>query len=161
MNRVLPPRNAGVGTDNYYEIDGLTPVGPGDFVVGIGLREVIPGAGTITASGSGVSGTNASALFNLQVNLFYPEIFAPDPVVRYGGKWWPAMSVSCAVTNTVNLDFGWVAVDRVRLHDVRSGEYDGDRFVFVFRGVGAGFLRGAGAGERIRTRGDADVFRDR
>jgi hypothetical protein len=106
VNQVLPPRNAGVGTDNYYEIDGLTPVGPGDFVVGIGLREVIPGGGTITASGSGVSGTNASALFNLQVNLFYPEFFAPDPVIRFGGKWWPAISVSCAVTNTVNLTSG-------------------------------------------------------
>jgi hypothetical protein len=45
-------------------------------------------------------------VFNLQVNLFYPEIFAPDPVVRYGGQWWPAMSVSCAVSNTVTLSGG-------------------------------------------------------
>jgi len=66
----------------------------------------IPGTGTITASGHGISGTNPSALFNLQVNLFYPEFFAPDPVVQYDGMWWPAMSVSCAVTNTVTLTSG-------------------------------------------------------
>jgi hypothetical protein len=106
VDQLLPPRNAGVGTDSYYEIDGFTPVGPGDFVTGIGLRQVIPGTGTITASGSGISGTNPSALFNLQVNRFYPEFFAPDPVVHYAGKWWPAMSVSCAVTNTVSLTSG-------------------------------------------------------
>jgi hypothetical protein len=45
-------------------------------------------------------------VFNLQVNLFYPETLAPDPVVRYGGQWWPAMSVSCAVSNTVRLSGG-------------------------------------------------------
>jgi hypothetical protein len=104
-NTLLPPRNAGVGTDSYYEVDGFTPVGPGDLVVGMGMRAVVPGTGTITASGSG-GGTNTDALFNLQVNLFYPEFFAPDPVVRYGGMWWPAMSVSCAVTNTVPLSSG-------------------------------------------------------
>jgi hypothetical protein len=102
----LPPRNAGVGTNTYYEIDGFTPVGPGDLVAGYGLRAVIPGTGTITASGTGHSGTNPAALFNLQVNLFYPEIFAPDPVIRFGGKWWPAMSISCAVTNAVTLSSG-------------------------------------------------------
>ncbi len=102
----LAPRNAGVGTDIFDEIDGFTPVGPGDLVTGYGLRVVVPGTGTITASGSGHSGTNPSALFNLQVNLFYPEIFAPDPVVQFGGKWWPAMSVSCSVTNTVELAAG-------------------------------------------------------
>ena len=106
VNGLLPPRNAGVGTNTYYEIDGFTPVGPGDLVTGYGMRAVVPGTGTITASGSGVSGTNASALFNLQLNLFYPEIFAPDPVIKYDGKWWPAMSVSCAVTNTVALASG-------------------------------------------------------
>jgi hypothetical protein len=106
VDGLLPPRNAGVGTNSYFEIDGLTPVGPGDFVMGVGMRTVVPGTGTITASGDGVSGTNAGALFNLQVNLFYPEFFAPDPVIRFDGKWWPAMSVSCAVTNTVDLDSG-------------------------------------------------------
>jgi hypothetical protein len=40
------------------------------------------------------------------VNLFYPEIFAADPVVKYGGLWWPAMSVSCGVSNTVTLSGG-------------------------------------------------------
>ena len=103
---LLPPRNAGVGTNSYYEIDGLTPVGPGDFVIGVGMRTVVPGTGTITASGSGHSGTNTSAMFNLQVNLFYPEFFAPDPMVRYAGQWWPAMNVSCSVTNTVELTGG-------------------------------------------------------
>jgi hypothetical protein len=106
VDQLLPPRNAGVGTDSYYEIDGFTPVGPGDLVTGVGLREVIPGSGTITASGSGISGTNPSAVFDLQVNLFYPEFFVPDPVIRFSGKWWPAMSVSCAVSNTVTLTSG-------------------------------------------------------
>ncbi len=87
-------------------LDGFAPVGPGDLVTGRGMRQIVPGSGTITASGPGVSGTNPSALFNLQVNLFYPEIFAPDPVVKYGGLWWPAMSVSCSVTNTVALVSG-------------------------------------------------------
>jgi hypothetical protein len=106
VNGLLPPRNAGVGTNNYYEVDGFTPVGPGDLVVGMGMRAVVPGTGTITASGPGVSGTNPGALFNLQVDLFYPELFMPDPVIQYAGKWWPAMSVSCSVTNTVALASG-------------------------------------------------------
>jgi hypothetical protein len=106
VDGLLPPRNAGVGTDSYYAVEGFMPVGPGDLVIGIGMRTVVPGTGTITASGPGISGTNTSALFNLQVNLFYPEIFAPDPVIRYDGMWWPAMSVSCSVTNTVALDSG-------------------------------------------------------
>jgi hypothetical protein len=96
---LLPPRNASVGTDSYYEVDGFTPVGPGDLVIGYGMRVVVPGTGTITASGSGHTGTNPSAQFNLQVNLFYPEIFAPDPVVRYDGLWW-------SVTNMVALTSG-------------------------------------------------------
>jgi hypothetical protein len=96
----LPLRNASVGTSSYFVIPGFAPVGAGDLVVGIGMRQVVPGTGTIIASGS-VTGTNSSALFNLLVNLFYPEFFAADPVVRFDGKWWPAMSVSCAVTNTV------------------------------------------------------------
>ncbi len=109
VNQNLPPRNAAVGTNTYFEVDGFTPVGPGDLVTGYGLREIVPGSGTITASGPGGSGTNPAAVFNLQVNLFYPEIFAPDPVVRFGGKWWPAMSVSCAVSNTVTLSGGGTA----------------------------------------------------
>ena len=106
VNQNLPPRNAAVGTNSYYEVDGFAPVGPGDLVTGYGLREILAGTGTITASGTGGSGTNSAALFNLQVNLFYPETLAPDPVVRYGGQWWPAMSVSCAVSNTVTLSGG-------------------------------------------------------
>lgn len=106
VNTHLPPRNAVVGTDSFGIVDGFAPVGPGDLVAGWGLRRVMPGTGTITASGSGGSGANSAALFNLQVNLFYPEIFAPDPVIKYGGLWWPAMSVSCSVTNTVALDSG-------------------------------------------------------
>jgi len=107
VNGLLPPRNASVGTDTYYEVDGLTPAGPGDLVGGVGMRVVVPGTGTVTASGArGATGKNTSAVFDLQVNLFYPEIFAPDPVVRYDGKWWPAMSVSCAVTNAVALASG-------------------------------------------------------
>ncbi len=148
VNGLLPPRNAGVGTNNYYEIDGLTPVGPGDLVIGVGMRTVVPGTGTITASGPGISGTNSSALFNFQVNLFYPEIFAPDPVIQYDGKWWPAMSVSCSVTNTVALASGGSLAIEYRLHDVRSGQHDGDRLVFVFRSFGAGFLRRVGSSQR-------------
>lgn len=106
VDGLLPPRNASVGTDSFYEVDGFTPVGPGDLVVGYGMRTVVPGTGTITASGTGHTGTNPAALFNLQVNLFYPEIYAPDPVIRYAGQWWPAMSISCAVTNTVTLTSG-------------------------------------------------------
>jgi hypothetical protein len=103
---LLPPRNASVGTGSFYEVDGFMPVGPGDLVPGYGMRVVVPGSGTITASGTGHTGTNPSALFNLQVNLFYPEFYAPDPVIRYGGLWWPSMSVSCSVTNTVALTSG-------------------------------------------------------
>ena len=106
VNQNLPPRNAAVGTNTYYEVDGFTPVGPGDLVTGYGLREIVAGSGTITTSGTGGSGTNPAAVFNLQVNLFYPEIFAPDPVVQYNGQWWPAMSLSCAVSNTVRLSSG-------------------------------------------------------
>ena len=106
VNDLLPPRNAIVGTNSYALVDGFTPTGPGDFTVGWGVRAVLPGAGTVTAAGDGVSGTNPGAVFNLQVNLFYPEFFVPDPVVRFDGKWWPVLSVSCAVGNTVELDGG-------------------------------------------------------
>jgi len=106
VNQNLPPRNAAVGTYTYYEVDGFTPAGPGDLVTGCGLREILPGTGTISAGGTGGSVTNTAAVFDLQVNLFYPEIFAPDPVVRYGGLWWPAMSISCSVINTVTFSGG-------------------------------------------------------
>ena len=106
INGNLPPRNASVGTNSFGALDGFMPVGPGDLVTGRGLRQVVPGSGTVVASGTDGSGTNSAALFNLQVNLFYPEIFAPDPVVKYDGLWWPAMSISCLVSNTVELDSG-------------------------------------------------------
>jgi hypothetical protein len=102
INQLLPTRNAGVGTNVFFELEGLELNGPGDLVTGVGLAQIITGAGTITASGS----TNPDAVFNMQVFLFYPEIFAPDPVVKFDGKWWPAMSVSCSVTNTVTLSGG-------------------------------------------------------
>ena len=120
----LPPRNAGVATDSYSDLEGFLPVGPGDLVTGRGLRQVVPGGGTITASGGMGSGTNPAAVFDLQVNLFYPEIYARDPVVKYGGLWWPALSVSCSTSNTVELDAGWGGGDRLRCHDVRPGEHD-------------------------------------
>jgi len=97
VNQTLPPRNAAVGTSTYYEVDGFTPRGPGDLVTGYGQRQILAGSGTISASGA----TNAAAVFDLQVNLLYPEIFVPDPVVRFNGQWWPALSVSCSVSNTV------------------------------------------------------------
>jgi hypothetical protein len=106
VNQNLPPRNAAVGTDTYYEVDGFTPRCPGDLVTGYGQRQIVAGSGTVSATGTGGSGTNTGAQFNLQVNLFYPEIFAADPVVRYAGQWWPAMSVSCSVLNTVTLSGG-------------------------------------------------------
>jgi hypothetical protein len=106
INGLLPTRNESVGTNSYFETDGLTLVGPGDLVTGIGLHAIVPGTGTITVSGLGGSGTNASAVLDLDVSLFYPEIFAPDPVIKYAGKWWPAMCVSCSVSNTVELDSG-------------------------------------------------------
>jgi hypothetical protein len=102
----LPVRNAVVGTNTFYEVDGLSLSGPGDLVTGVGLRQIIPGGGTITSTGTGTTGTNPDAAFNLQVNLFWPEIFAADPVVKYAGQWWPALSVSCATTNSVTLDSG-------------------------------------------------------
>lgn len=105
VNGNLPPRNATVATNSFGPLPGFAPVGPGDLVTGRGMRQIVPGSGTITASGPG-GGVNTAALFNLQVNLFYPEIFAPDPVVKFNGLWWPAMSLSCSVTNTVNLDSG-------------------------------------------------------
>jgi hypothetical protein len=101
----LPARNASVGTSSYATLTGFSPTGPADLVCGRGVRQVVPGSGTITASGTGGSGSGA-ALFNLQVNLFYPEFFAPDPMVQYGGLFWPAMSISCSVTNTVTLAGG-------------------------------------------------------
>ena len=45
VDGLLPPRNASVGTDSFYEVDGFTPVGPGDLVIGYGMRAVVPGDG--------------------------------------------------------------------------------------------------------------------
>ncbi len=106
VDGLVPPRNVIVGTGNYDALDGFTPTGPGDLVCGRGVRQVVPGSGTVVASGPDGNGTNSSALFNLQVNLFYPEIFVPDPVIKYDGLWWPAMSISCAVENSVDVDSG-------------------------------------------------------
>jgi hypothetical protein len=104
----LPPRNASVGTASFSEIDGLPIPSPTVLAAGVGLRQTIPGTGTITASGDLGSGTNSAARFNLLIDLFYTEVYAPDPMIRYAGQWWPAMSLSCSVTNTVNLDSGGV-----------------------------------------------------
>lgn len=106
VNGPVPPRNVVVGTNSYGALSGFMPTGPGDLVCGRGVRQVVPGLGTIVASGPDEVGTNSSALFNLQVNLFYPEIFVPDPVIKYNGLFWPVMSISCAVTNTLVLDSG-------------------------------------------------------
>jgi len=106
INGLLPPRNVAVQTDAYGPLPGFAPTGPGDLVPGRGLRQIVPGSGTIVASGLGGNGTNTGAFFNLQVNLFYPEVLVRDPVVKYAGLWWPAMSISCSVTNTVELDSG-------------------------------------------------------
>ena len=130
----LPPRNAVVGTSSYGALDGFVATGPADLVCGRGLRQVVPGSGTITASGSAGTGSNA-ALFNLQVNLFYPEVFAPDPVIRYNGLWWPALSVSCQVTNTVMLAGGGelaLSFDGTTLPDAESTTALG---TFTFFGV--------------------------
>lgn len=130
----LPPRNAAVTTSSYSALTGFAPTGPGDLVCGRGLRQVVPGSGTITASGGAGSGTSA-ALFNLQVNLFYPEIFARDPVIKYNNLWWPAMSVSCQVTNTVALTGGGeleLAFDCTTLPDPASTTSLG---TFTFFGV--------------------------
>jgi len=106
INSLLPPRNVTVATNVYGSLPGFAPTGPGDLVAGRGVRQIVPGSGTIVASGVDGNGANTGALFNLQVNLFYPEIFVRDPVVKYAGLWWPAMSISCSVSNTVELDSG-------------------------------------------------------
>ena len=43
VDGLLPPRNASVGTNSFFEVDGFTPVGPGDLVPG--LRHAHRGAG--------------------------------------------------------------------------------------------------------------------
>jgi hypothetical protein len=101
----LPPRNALVGQAAFGLATGLAPTGPLDVVPGVGMRQQVPGGGTITASGPLGNGTDPAVL-NLQVNLFWPEIYTPDPMVKYNGLWWPALSISCLATNTVNLDSG-------------------------------------------------------
>jgi hypothetical protein len=134
INGPLPPRNAAVNTGMYSLISGLAPTGPADLVCGRGLRQIVPGSGTITASGSGGSGSGA-ALFNLQVNLFFPEVYAPNPVIRFNNLWWPALSVSCQVTNTVTVGSGGeeeLAFDCTTLPDPESTTALG---TFTFFGV--------------------------
>lgn len=131
----LPPRNASVGTAEFSVIGGLTIPAPAALAAGVGLRQTVPGTGTITASGSLGSGTNSAALFNLLVDLFYPEVYAPDPMVKYNGQWWPALGLSCAVTNTVNLDGGGsesIAFDCTTLPNAASTTSLGS---FTFFGV--------------------------
>jgi hypothetical protein len=99
-------RNAIVNTGSFSEADGLATGAAAALAAGAGMRRTVPGSGTITASGALGSGTNPSAQMNLLVDLFYPEVYAPDPMVKYAGLYWPAMSISCSVTNTVNLDGG-------------------------------------------------------
>jgi hypothetical protein len=99
-------RNAIVNTGGFTEVDGLMTNAAAALAAGAGMRQTVPGSGTIVASGALGSGTNSSAQFNLLVDLFYPEVYAPDPMVKYNGLYWPAMSVSCTVTNTVNIDGG-------------------------------------------------------
>ncbi len=103
VNEILPSRNAVVGTNTYFEVDGLNPLGPGDLVTGIGLTQLRPGSGTVTTTGGD---SNPEAEFNLLINLFFPALFVPDPVVKYAGKWWPAMSVSSSTDNTVTVHTG-------------------------------------------------------
>ena len=131
----LPPRNVAVGTNAFSALPGFMPTHAGDLVTGRGVRQIVPGAGTITASGPDGDGTNTGALFNLQVNLFYPEVFVRDPVIKFDGLWWPAMSVSCAVENTVDLDSGGelgIAFDVTSLPDPASTTEIG---AFSFFGV--------------------------
>jgi hypothetical protein len=99
-------RNAIVNTNNFSEADGLMTNAPAALAAGAGMRQTVPGSGTITAAGALGTGTNPAAQINLLIDLFYPEVYAPDPMVKYAGLYWPAMSISCSITNTVNLDGG-------------------------------------------------------
>jgi hypothetical protein len=105
INGTLAPRNATVNTGLFGLLTGFVPTGPADLVCGFGLKQTVPGSGTITASGSGGSGTG-SAVFNLVASLFYPQVYAPNPMIQYNGLWWPMMGISCQVTNTVPLGSG-------------------------------------------------------
>ena len=73
----IPARNFSVGTASYSIIDGLPVNAPAVLAAGVGLRQTVPGGGTITASGDAGSGTNPAALFNLRVNLFYRKSTRP------------------------------------------------------------------------------------
>jgi hypothetical protein len=99
-------RNAIVGTESFSEVDGLVVPAAAALAGGVGMRQTVPGSGTLVASGGLGSGTSTSALMNLLVDLFYTEVYAPDPMIKYAGQWWPAMSISCSVTNMVNLTGG-------------------------------------------------------
>jgi len=131
----LPPRNAAVGTASFSVIAGLPVPSPAVLAAGVGLRQTVPGSGTITASGDLGGGTSTTALFNLLVNLFYPEVYAPDPMVKYAGQYWPALSISCSVTNSVALDSGGsasISFDCTTLPDPASTTELG---AFTFFGV--------------------------
>ena len=92
----------GGGHGRLRDADRLHADGAGRS--GLRARDASGGAGFGDDHGERRAGSGTgAALFNLQVNLFYPEVYAPDPVVQYAGLWWPALSVSCQVTNTVAL----------------------------------------------------------
>ena len=75
-----------------------------------------------------------------------------------GGQWWPALSVSCSVTNTVTLTTGGSLALEYDCTTFDPGEHGGDRELLVLWGVGAGVLHGAGGAARLGAGGDADVF---
>ncbi len=65
VNGLVPPRNVTVGTNLYGRLDGFVPTAPGDLVCGRGVRQVVPGSGTLVASGPDSFGTSTSAVFDL------------------------------------------------------------------------------------------------
>jgi hypothetical protein len=104
INQLTGARNFAVGPSSFGAFAGLAPACAGDLVIGRGLQRIIAGSGTVSATGPDIG--TSPALFNLLVSLFCPVIFVPDPVVQYDGLWWPAMSISCLIINTVLLDGG-------------------------------------------------------
>jgi hypothetical protein len=111
VNGLLPPRNASVGTNSYYEVDGFTPVGPGDLVIGYGMQTVVPGTGTITASGSGHTGTNPDAVFNSPGELVLPGDLRAGPGDPVFGPVVAGAEHFVRGDEYGGADFGWLAFD--------------------------------------------------